>query len=358
MSGLIKAAVLGFTLIAAVLSFVLADKYAMHIQSAINYARPERPKLATIIFGGDMLFDRSIRAAIDQKGEDFVFSCIDSILKDADLVVANLEGPITESASISASSAPGDENNFTFTFPPSTAALLQAHNIRMVNLGNNHILNFGNVGAKLTARFLKDASIGYFGQPEIISAEALAQVGTAACPFEASCEGWAKAGGELMRAVSTSIVHGVSLAFINYNEFAPAEHTNILENVGMSSTTIFQIQNARASGYLPIVYTHWGVEYATTSSANSRELAHSFVDAGAEIVIGSHPHVVQEREEYKGKRIYYSLGNFIFDQYFSEDVRNGLLLSVTFDQNGVASVKEIPVRLESDRRTCPVLTST
>ncbi|MDO8551939.1 MAG: CapA family protein [bacterium] len=356
------------TLVAAFL-FVLAERYVLHIQSVTNYAWPARVKTASIVFGGDMMFDRSIRTAIEKRTQkqgglpaealaqagDFIFSCIDPVLADADLVVANLEGPITEHASISASSVPGDASNFTFTFPTSTSALLNSHNIRMVNLGNNHILNFGRVGAKVTAQFLKDADIGYFGQPTVISSKALAQVGAAACPFEASCEGWAKGGGELMRTVSTKIIHGIPLAFINYNEFAPAEHSNILENVGMSSTTIFQIQNARASGYIPIVYTHWGVEYATTSSAYSRELAHRFIEAGAEIVIGSHPHVVQEHEVYNGKRIYYSLGNFIFDQYFSDDVTHGLLLKVAFNQSGVQLVKEIPIELERDRRTCLAL---
>ena len=93
---------------------------------------------------------------------------------------------------------------------------------------------------------------------------------------------------------------------------------------------------------------------ATNRGGQSRELAHSFVDAGAEIVIGSHPHVVEESEAYKGKHIYYSLGNFIFDQYFSEDVQHGLLLQVTFGQGGVLSVREIPIELKHDRRTCPV----
>ena len=78
------------------------------------------------------------------------------------------------------------------------------------------------------------------------------------------------------------------------------------------------------------------------------------VDAGAEIVIGSHPHVVEESELYRDKYIYYSLGNFIFDQYWNDDVRRGLLLKVWFTENGVARVQEIPIQLERDGRTCVV----
>src|SRR5262245_41643103 len=87
---------------------------------------------AEILFGGDMMFDRSIRTTIEQKGGDYIFSCLDDVFHSNDLVVANLEGPITDNPSISQNSKMGDSNNFTFTFPPSTAALLYKHNVRLV----------------------------------------------------------------------------------------------------------------------------------------------------------------------------------------------------------------------------------
>ena len=74
---------------------------------------------------------------------------------------------------------------------------------------------------------------------------------------------------------------------------------------------------------------------ATNRGGQSRELAHSFVDAGAEIVIGSHPHVVQITELYKEKRIYYSLGNFVFDQYFSTSTKTGLGINLTFKEKEI-----------------------
>ncbi|MDO8481715.1 MAG: CapA family protein [bacterium] len=273
---------------------------------------------ATIIFGGDMMFDRTVRTAIDKNGGDFIFSCISPVLADADFVVANLEGPITPNVSVSEASSPGDEFNYTFTFPDSTAELLFAHKIIVVNLGNNHIQNFGWEGVRSTIIALENAGVAYFGDP----------VNLRVAEVEAN---------------------GVRLAFIGYNEFGSTSPAT-----SAAPTTIAQIQIERRKGFLPIVYTHWGVEYATTSSAYSHELAHSFIDAGAEIVIGSHPHVVEENEIYKNKHIYYSLGNFIFDQYFNDDVRAGLLLDITFSQDGVVRVKEIPIHLETDRRTCPV----
>ncbi len=270
------------------------------------------PAQATIIFGGDMMFDRTVRQAIDARGGDYIFSCLDDTLRQADAVVANLEGPITDDPSISVGSKPGDDLNFTFTFATSTATLLARHHVTAVNLGNNHILNFGVDGASSTIRYLRDAGVGYFGDP-------------------------------IEHAVFEDTVHGINIAFVGYNEFG-----------GAASTTRAQIRAERVRGYLPIVYTHWGIEYATTSPQYVRDLAHSFVDAGAMMVIGSHPHVVEDHETYHGVPIYYSLGNLIFDQYWNNDVRHGLLLFVLLNDEGVASVRPIPVELEHDRRTCVV----
>jgi poly-gamma-glutamate capsule biosynthesis protein CapA/YwtB (metallophosphatase superfamily) len=267
---------------------------------------------ATVLFGGDMIFDRSIRMTADEKGGDFLFSCIDPLLRASDVVVANLEGPITEAPSHSVGSVVGTADNYVFTFPTSTAPLLAAHNIRFVDLGNNHILNFGSAGAASTVAALSAARVGYFGDP-------------------------------LAHAYTAASLNGVHVAFISYNEFG-----------GNASTTIAQIREARNAGEPPVVFAHWGVEYATTSPARIHMLAHEFVDAGAAIVVGAHPHVVEEHELYHGIYIYYSLGNFIFDQYWDDAVSHGLMLQVTFDMSGVETLKEIPIVLDHDRRTCPL----
>jgi len=300
--------------LAGIIAFLIASVAGVFPANLLAYRAAPLPKApsATVLFGGDMMFDRSIRTTMNEKGGDYIFSCIDSVLDDADMVVANLEGPITSTSSVSVGSPVGGKNNFTFTFAPSTAALLARHNIRLVNIGNNHIMNFSRWGLGETKRYLDEAGVGYFGDPG-------------------------------RQTIVKARFGGLSLTFINYNEF---------EGGSMASTTVAQIRATHESGEIPVVYTHWGIEYATTSSAYSRELAHRFIDEGAEIVIGSHPHVVEEHEMYRGKNIYYSLGNFIFDQYWEDAVRNGLLLRVGFDSLGVRSVQEIPIRLEQDRRTC------
>ena len=98
-----------------------------------------------------------------------------------------------------------------------------------------------------------------------------------------------------------------------------------------------------------IVSIHWGVEYSHKANQKMQvEPAHEFVDAGADLVIGHHPHVVQNFEIYKGKFVFYSLGNFVFDQYWSKDTQEELGILVSFDGDGT-SVKLIPMKSEKSQ---------
>lgn len=280
--------------------------------SYIALALPDEPAHAEVIFVGDMMFDRSVRTTMESLGADYVFSCIAFDLADSDFAVGNLEGPITTQPSKSVGSAVGSHDNFVFTFPTYVAPLLRRQHFRAVSLGNNHIYNFGAGGVDSTTRLLAEAGVGYFGEP----------------------------GGHSVYQIDQD---GIPLTFVGYNEF----------DAGWSaSTTITEIIDARAGGRIPVVFAHWGDEYAPVNEIQ-KKLAHRFVDAGAEIVIGAHPHVIQESEVYGGKHIYYSLGNFIFDQYWNEQVRTGLMLKVSFDAEGVAGITESFVTLGRDRRTCP-----
>jgi poly-gamma-glutamate capsule biosynthesis protein CapA/YwtB (metallophosphatase superfamily) len=286
----------------------------------VGFVRPAAPpqaqeKRAEILFGGDLLFDRSIRLAMEREGEDYVLSCIADFLRSADLVVANLEGPITSSPSKSAFSKIGEPDNFTFTFPTSTASLLARHNIRLVNIGNNHIMNFGREGLFETLEWLDRAEVAYMGNPDAPEENRVARIGVGGVPF----------------------------SFVNWSDWTSDK----------TDHTVLQVKKERDAGRLVVVYTHWGDEYVPPPP-RVKELAHQFVEAGAEIVIGSHPHIVQERELYRGKYIYYSLGNMLFDQYWEDAVRRGLLLRVVFTPEGAEWLEEIPIENQTDRRTCAV----
>ncbi|MBY0473204.1 CapA family protein [Patescibacteria group bacterium] len=308
----------------AVIIGALALAYGLAVSSerigtviAIPAPLAPTPKEATILFAGDAMFDRTVRLTAERYGEDYLFDCIDPTLKSADLVILNLEGPITEAESVSVGSVPEGIGNYTFTFPISTGPLLAKHGIDIVNLGNNHILDFGSAGTISTMELLSEAGVQYFGDP-------------------------------LTHSVARKDVGGVSLSFINYNEF--------VAHAQAASTTLSQVRAEAAAGRLPVVYTHWGVEYATSTPGYIVTLAHQFVDAGAVAVIGSHPHVVGESELYKDAPIYYSLGNFIFDQYFSYETTHGLMVAITFSNGRAKNIREIPIEIHRNQ-VCPSVTN-
>lgn len=274
---------------------------------------PEVKKEVTVVFGGDLMFDRSIREKLVRNGEDHALSCVDEVLLPADLVVANLEGPITSNSSMSLGSVIGSPENFTFTFPTTTGAMLVRHNIRLVNIGNNHIMNFGRSGLLATEEWLDKAGVAYFGDPDKPEEE----------------------------RVERLEIQGIPFSFVNWSDWTSDK----------TDHTVAQVRKEAEAGRVTVMYTHWGEEYVTPTE-RMRALAHSFAEAGAAIVVGSHPHVVQESEIYEGTHIYYSLGNFVFDQYWNEEVSTGLLLLVKFTKDGVKGIEELPIKIHRDGRTC------
>lgn len=277
---------------------------------------PLAPERISVLFGGDIMLDRSLRTATEKHGGDYLFACLDPLLTHADLSIANLEGPITPYDSVSVGSLPGDGHNYTFTFPIASAELLAAHRFAAVSLGNNHITNFGWDGVRSTISALEAAGVGHFGDP-------------------------------LSHGVYEVSRGDIHVALIGYNQFDPAGWRVAAD------TALAQIARERERGYLPVVFAHWGEEYSAATD-NQKVLAHAFVDAGARIVVGAHPHVVQEHETYHDAPIYYSLGNLIFDQYWDDAVSRGLVIEAVFDSRGVAGVIETPVQLKRDRTTCPI----
>jgi poly-gamma-glutamate synthesis protein (capsule biosynthesis protein) len=181
-------------------------------------------------------------------------------------------------------------------------------------LGNNHIENFGSDGMRSTQTFLAEAGVGYFGGVQ---------------------------GNEL---VLRAELHGIKLSFVSYNQFGGAAPETVAQ----------KIFSERAAGRIVVVFAHWGDEYNRGVTDEQQTAAHLFVDSGAEVVLGSHPHVIEPSEKYKGKKIYYSLGNFIFDQYFDDFVRHGLMVRITFTSEGAVAFADNTVVLGSDRKTCPL----
>jgi poly-gamma-glutamate synthesis protein (capsule biosynthesis protein) len=114
------------------------------------------------------------------------------------------------------------------------------------------------------------------------------------------------------------------IALISYNQFTKEAKSNALED----------IEEAKRKGAsLILLFSHWGNEYVPVANQIFVDLAHEFIDKGVDLIVGGHPHVIQNKEIYQDKSIYYSLGNFVFDQYFSHETQEGLLLKINFTYN-------------------------
>lgn len=247
------------------------------------------PQCATLLFGGDLMFDRHIREKAEVKGNyDFMFENLVPLFSKSDAIIANLEGPVTDYSSRSVGSEVGSTNNYIFTFDPRVIIETLSRWPFVVNLGNNHITNFGQDGLLQTYQYLHDSKFPYFGYTQ---------------PNQANS------------SYLINEIKGISFGFVNYNQFVS----------GGLERALADLKEVRPQVEVLVLYTHWGNEYVQENQL-IKDFAHQLVDAGADVIIGSHPHVVQGVEDYKGKRIYYSLGNFVFDQYFDNAVQNGLLV--------------------------------
>jgi len=290
---------------------VVVEKKAVGIAKAV--APVEVAGSVKILFTGDIMLDRYIRQVSEKRGSDFVFAGVQKMLSENDLVVGNLEGPITDNPSVSVNSEIGTRDNYIFTFDPGVADQLAKQNIKLVSLGNNHSLNFGEAGLSMTKKNLKNNKIDFFSDPM----------------------------GEKRLAVWEK--NKVKLVFIGYNQFEKEAKNKTLADLE-------QAKKMKATQI--ILYTHWGTEFTGQSDAKIKELGHGFIDSGVDLIIGSHPHVVQDKEEYKGKLIYYSLGNFIFDQYFNPETQQGLVVQVQINsQDGKISAREIPITMKTSGQT-------
>ncbi len=246
--------------------------------------KPDEKAKEKIVFVGDMMFDRGVEDMMKNMGFTYPIDSIKDFLKGFDYAVGNLEGPISEK--------PKDfpDDSLKFSFDSKSVESLKEGNFKLVSLANNHTLDTGATGLEETKKILKDNEIGYAGDPIKCDIDYLYQKD--------------------------------DVSFYAVNETYPS---NCSDNdlVGAFS----EVRYYNPDSFI-VVLIHWGDEYKTVASATQEKMAHELIDVGADVVLGGHPHVVQNIEEYKGKLIFYSLGNFIFDQYFSEETQEGLAVGI------------------------------
>ncbi|MDE2041153.1 MAG: CapA family protein [Patescibacteria group bacterium] len=264
---------------------------------------PAEPSV-TVLMGGDVMLDRHVRLLGMTYGYDSLFAGISDLMKTADISVVNLEGTITSSPSRTLLADNNTTQELSFTFDPATAAVLKKSGIDLVSLANNHADNFGVQGLRETQSYLAHAGVGYFGDP------------------------WNDSGTE--KIISKN---GITLAFVGYHAFQ-----------GGFDRVIATVKRLSADGDFVIVMPHWGIEYAALATVDQHARARALAAAGAGAIIGSHPHVTEDHEWLPAADgsfvpVYYSLGNLLFDQYFSPSVMEGNIISLTITRNAAGKAK-------------------
>ena len=264
-----------------------------------------------LLFVGDIMLDRTIRKDGERYGYKNLFACLEEKFSEYDLVIGNLEGTVTDYESVSRDARYMSPESFRFTFDIEAVKALRDIGLRVVSLVNNHITDFGKEGIKQTVNNLDEIGVQHFGSPH------------------AQGRPW------LIRTIDDT-----RIVFIPYNEFS-----------GTADQTIQSLKETSEISDIQIVFAHWGAEYVEVLPS-VKKLAKIFVDNGADLIIGAHPHVIQEKEIYNSVPIYYSLGNFIFDQYFSPEVKKGLAVNVEILDKSIINTSELFVLSERKKGTC------
>ena len=248
------------------------------------------PASITIAFTGDVMLDRDVERAMEAEGAGYPFAAAKSLFEGADLVVVNLEGTLTDAGNPLA-------KRYVFATAPELASGLLELPAWAVSLSNNHATDYGGAGLRNTLGALDAQGIAHFGAG--MSEE------------------------EARAPLVTPEDRGPRIAFLGYSDIGETVFASGAEG-GVSRASVEAITEdvsalraARAADFI-VVTLHMGTEYTHVVTARQQELARAAIEAGATLVVGHHPHVLQTIEEYRasdGRRglILYSLGNFVFD---------------------------------------------
>lgn len=256
-----------------------------------------------VLLGGDVMLGRSVGFNI-VRHQDFSYPVIHigERLRKADATIVNLENPIVENC-------PLVTEGMIFCSSPGTVSTLQFMGVDLVNLANNHTLNYGEDGLEQTKSFLENSDIAYTGTGEL----------------------------------GVIDVRGLKIGVLGYLQLGGTQ--GVLEEADLESVR----EDVEAAGDdvdVLLVNFHWGAEYVPNPTTYQRQLAFAAVDAGADVVFGHHPHWVQGMEIYDGRPIFYSLGNLVFDQMWSQETREGMVVSLSFYKDSLLEVQLFPIFME------------
>ncbi|NIN65855.1 MAG: PQQ-binding-like beta-propeller repeat protein [Anaerolineae bacterium] len=274
--------------------------------------------LVELVAVGDIMLSRTIEERMDVYGSDYPFSSTGDLIRGADIAVGNLECPLTTVGEPIA-------KRFTFRAHPSHVEGLVRAGFDIVNLANNHLLDFGGEGFVETIGVLQDNNLAYVGA------------------------GFSDA--DAHRPLIWE-AKGRRIVFLSYAASRWKDSAEVPTDEWIAFADVLTIQDdvrrAAEQSDLVVVIMHLGTEYQGQPDEEQLAVSRAAIEAGACLVIGHHPHVVQGTTSYGGGFIAYSLGNFVFDLDVVERAREGAILRVLLGDDGVEAAELIPVRIADD----------
>ncbi|MBI2611652.1 CapA family protein [Candidatus Gottesmanbacteria bacterium] len=282
------------------------DRVSLAIIFADNHdwvATLSGERIRTIVATGDVIVARVVNIQTTKR-DDFAwpFEKTADFLKSADVTFINLEAPLTEDC-------PMVNEGFKFCGDARHVEGLVFAGIDVASIANNHAGNYGIEGIENTTQLLSENNILVAGRNKTVYKN----------------------------------VRGIKFAFLGYNDIGYEEKGISWTNDDVMRS---EIAEARKNADVVIVGVHWGAEYQSQPDKRQIDLGHLIVDSGADIVIGNHPHWIQPVEVYKDKLIVYAHGNFVFDQEWSQETKEGVVGKYTFYDDSLIDVEFLPIFIE------------
>ncbi|WP_258360071.1 CapA family protein [Moorella sulfitireducens] len=292
------------------------------------------PGPLTLAAVGDVMLARKVDRLLQEQGPAYPLAKLGPTLREADLTFGNLESPLATTGT------PVPGKGIWFRSRPEAIQVLKDGGFDVMNIANNHILDYDTPAFLQTMDLLKKAGIEYFG-----------------------------GGRDLDQARQPVVVevNGVRLGFLGYSDMAdiywshkyprrfratdtqPGIAPLVVDNTYLVEDILQDVQKLKPAVDVVIVSLHWGTEYQRTPSDEQRQVARCLAEGGVDIILGHHPHVFQGLEVYKDSLIAYSLGNFIMDQNWSRETCQGLLLKIEVAEAGWQQAEILPVQIVEEQ---------
>lgn len=280
----------------------------------------ETSDLAQLTFVGDIMFDRGAYYKSQHEGYDVFFNRTKELWQQSDIVMGNLESAVIK-----------HQNNYTknvnksinLAMDPKGVKSMKQAGFNLVGLANNHIGDFGRKGMRNTLKVLEKNKLNSVGVGENID-----------------------------EAFNYAIyeVNGIKFGVMAVTDIVPKGTSATKEKSGaMTSQTSAYLnlmrELAEKTDYA-IAYMHWGEEITQKISKRQRQLGHDIIDAGIDMIVGMHPHILEPIENYHGGLILYSVGNFVFEQEQSR-TKDSVVANLRVDSAGEMSLELVPLRIQN-----------